>query len=127
MSSLNNREQRMSDVNKIIITGRVTKNPEFRKTPTGVVLDFYIACNKNYPRHSTKTWKQETVFIKITQWNKNAEYWKDKLKISDEVFVVGELVTDDYIQKDGKPTHGRIKIDRADVQRLRDSNYSEAE
>lgn len=103
----------MNDVNHVIVSGRLTRNPEKRQTPSGAsVCDFAIASNRYFSGN------QYTTFIKVTLWNKAADYFKDKLAVGDHVFVSGQLFDDNFEQnKDGVSlkTSGRMKIDNARV------------
>jgi len=107
------------DVNDVTISGRLTRNPDFRTPPKGgAVLDFYLACNR-YRRLSTvegekPEYEQLTTFIKCTAWNRNAEYLHELLHTGDEVLVIGQLVDDNFMH-DGQQTSGRLKVDNLSV------------
>lgn len=108
-----------SDVNRVTWTGRLTRNPELRRTPSGVaVCDIWIANN----RYSSEG-KQFTAYSRATCWNKQAEFLGgDKGgKTGDLVFVEGVLVDDNFETEKGNPesmTKGRLKIDNANVKIL---------
>jgi len=106
-----------SDLNRWCGIGRLTRNPELRETPSGTaVCDLPIACNRY-----GKDGQQFTTFVRVTTWNKHAEYLGDPEKgvhTGDRVYVEGELVNDDYEQTKGDPettTRGRMKVDHARV------------
>lgn len=102
------------DVNVVAISGRLTRNPEVRETPSGAtVMDFAIACNRYV------NGEQRTTYIKTTLWNKAAEWFGQRLQTGDQVMVQGKLVDDNFQQQDGTKTSGRLKIDNAHVTILR--------
>lgn len=104
----------MSDVNVVILSGRVTREPNLRTTPSGVsVCDIGIASNRFKADKS-----QLTTFARITLWNKQAEWAGTALSVGDEILVNGQLVDDNFV-KDGQKTAGRLKIDNARVKLIR--------
>ena len=109
-----------SDVNRWTGTGRLTRNPELRKTPSGVaVCDISMACN----RYSSEG-KQFTTYARVTVWNKQAEFLGDAesgLKVGDFIYVEGPLVDDNFETTKGDSstkTSGRLKVDNALVKIL---------
>lgn len=116
----------MSDMNLSIISGRLTKNPEARVTPSGVhVCDLSVASN----RYDSKG-NQYPSYVRVTVWNRQAEVLGDPekgLKTGDTVFAQGVLVNDDFELTKGDPstkTSGRMKIDNARVTILRRKNVT---
>lgn len=109
----------MSDMNFIVISGRLSQNPEVRTTSSGVqVCDISVAVNRYIRKKGAKpeaegkdAFEQITIFPKVTLWDKKAEWASKNLKTGNEVMVYGQLVTDDYTRPDGTSTSGRMKID----------------
>ena len=59
-------------LNKAILVGRLTADPELKQTPNGVsVCSFSIAINRPY---STKSGERQTDFINIVAWRSQAEF-----------------------------------------------------
>jgi len=78
-------------LNKVMITGRLVRNPELRVTNTGVpVSNFKIACNKEYLDHQGET-KEEVCYIGIAAWNNLARNCNGRLLKGTEVHIEGEL------------------------------------
>lgn len=103
----------MSDMNQVWLSGRLTRTPELRRTPSGVaVCDFSIASNRYSKRADPQGKHQQlTTFTKVTVWNKAAEVLSTKLATGDAVQVLGYLVDDNFEQKDGSgKTSGRLKV-----------------
>lgn len=104
----------MSDVNTVVLGGRVTRDPLVKTTPSGVhVCDVGVASNRY-----SKDGRKFTTFTRVTLWNKQAEWAGENLGTGDTVLVQGCLVDDNY-EQDGKQTSGRLKIEHARVQLIR--------
>jgi single-strand DNA-binding protein len=82
---------RLPHLNKVIIVGNLTKDPELRYTTTGVpVANFRIASNKKYKDNAGLN-KEEVCFIGVVAWQKLAESCSKYLKKGSAVLVEGEL------------------------------------
>ncbi len=91
----------MSDVNKVIITGRLTKDSELRYTPNNTpVTNVTVACNRVYKTEDA--YKEEATFIDVTIWSKLAEALHTKLKQGVHVSVEGRLRNESWEQNDGE-------------------------
>ena len=85
-------------MNKVVLTGRLTKTPELRSTSKGIeVCEFTIATNRPVVRDG----KRETDFINCIVWEKQAETLCKYQQKGNIIAVFGELRTDSY-EKDGK-------------------------
>ena len=106
----------MANVNKVLLLGRLTKDPELRYTPSGAaVCDMTIAINRTYTTKSGEK-KDETCFLDITCWGKQAENCAEYLKKGREMFVEGRLTQDKWEDKEtGKP-RSKIKVDAISIQ-----------
>lgn len=83
-------------MNKIFITGRLTRNPELRHTESGMAIcRFTVANNKGYGE------KQKTTFINIVTFNKTAENCDRFLSKGNKVAIVGELEIRQYTDNEG--------------------------
>ena len=86
-------------MNKVILVGRLTKDPEVRYTPTGkVVASFTLAVNRGF---TTKDSAQEADFIPIVVWGNSAEFFGNNLNKGSKVLVDGRLQVRSYDAKDG--------------------------
>ena len=86
-------------MNKVVLIGRLTKNPELRFTPgTGkAVATFTIAVD----RRTNKEGKKETDFIPIVVWGKQGESAANNLEKGRLVGISGRIQTRNYEGKDG--------------------------
>ncbi|MBQ9514262.1 MAG: single-stranded DNA-binding protein [Clostridia bacterium] len=86
-------------MNKVILIGNLTRDPELSETPSGVaVCRFSIAVSRDY---ANSEGNRETDFFNITVWRGRAENCGKYLKKGNKVAVVGSLQTRSYEDKDG--------------------------
>ena len=78
------------NLNKVFLIGRLTKDPELRYTPSGqAVTTFRLATNREYMTKEGK--KEETCYVTVVSWGKQAEVCAEYLKKGNLVFVEGRL------------------------------------
>ena len=86
-------------MNKVILVGNLTRDPELNETPSGIpVCRFSIAVSRDY---SNSEGERETDFFNITVWRGRAENCGKYLKKGNKVAIVGSLQTRSYEDKDG--------------------------
>jgi single-strand DNA-binding protein len=87
-------------LNRIVLIGRLTKDPELRYTPNGVaVASFTLAVNRSRPNPQGE---READFIPIVVWQKQAENCANYLGKGRLVAVDGRLQIRTYDGKDGQ-------------------------
>ena len=86
-------------INRVIIVGRLTRDPELRSTPSGVnVLTFTLAFdNKNKNADGTRG----TSFINCTAWRQLADFVSKYCKKGSQIGVEGSLQERKYQRRDG--------------------------
>ncbi len=88
-------------VNKVILIGNLTKDPEVRYTPQGnAVASFSIATNREWTVEGNK--KEVVDFHNVVSWNKLAELCGQLLSKGSKVYVEGRLQTRDWVTEDGQ-------------------------
>jgi len=91
----------MSGVNKVILVGRLGKDPEVRNLENGaVVANFTLATSETYKDKTTGEKKEITDWHNIVLWRGLAEIAQKYLHKGDMVFVEGKLRTRSW-EKDG--------------------------
>ena len=86
-------------LNKIIAMGRLTKNPELRRTGSGkAVTSFSIACDRDFKGQSGE---KETDFIDVVCWQNTAEFVSRYFTKGRMAVVEGRLQIRDWTDKDG--------------------------
>jgi single-strand DNA-binding protein len=89
------------NLNKVMLIGNLTRDPEMRYTPQGNgVASFVVATNREWVTQGEK--KQSVDFHNVVAWNKLAEICGQLLKKGTKVFVEGRLQTRDWVGEDGK-------------------------
>lgn len=87
-------------VNKVILIGNLTRDPELRYTPQGTpVASFGLATNREWTVEGVK--KEAADFHNIVAWNKLAELCSQLLTKGVKVYVEGRLQTRDWMDNDG--------------------------
>lgn len=85
-------------MNKVIMAGRLTGDPELRQTPTGVsVATVSIAVN----RKAAKDGEQQTDFFNVVAWRNSGEILAKYFKKGSSLALMGSLQTRSYTNKDG--------------------------
>ena len=98
----------MSNYNKVLLMGRLTRDPELRYTPQGTpVADIGLAVNREYTAGDER--RKETTFVDVTAWRRQAEVICQYLTKGSPVFVEGHLVTDTWEAQDGQK-RSRLKV-----------------
>ena len=86
-------------LNKIIIMGRLTRDPELRRTGSGTaVTSFSLACDRDFKSQSGD---KETDFIEVVAWKNNAEFVSKYFSKGRMAVVEGRLQIRDWTDKDG--------------------------
>lgn len=86
-------------VNRVVLIGRLTKDPEKRTTGTGKsVADFFIAVPR---RFKTAEGQPDTDFFRVSAWGPNADYVHNYLTKGRLVAVEGRLQSRKYTASDG--------------------------
>ena len=92
----------MASLNRIFLIGNLTKDPELRYIPSGqAVCTIRIAVSEGFKSKSGDA-KQETTFIDVVVWARQAETVAQYLKKGSQVFVEGRLRIRDFEGRDGQ-------------------------
>ena len=87
-------------MNRVLIIGNLTRDPEMRSTQSGVaVCNFSIAVNRRF--RNPQTGQQETDFLNVIAWRQLAELCSKYLAKGRKVAVTGSIQTRTYEAKDG--------------------------
>ena len=89
----------MANLNKVLLLGNVTRDPEVRYTPKGsAVCDLGVAVNRAYTTDSGEK-REEVTFVDVTLWGRTAEVASEYLKKGRPVFIEGRLQMDTWDDK----------------------------
>ena len=90
------------DLNKVMIIGRLTRDPETRTTPSGVnVCQIGVATSYVYTNQQTGQKVEQTEFHNVVLWRKLGEIAQQYLKKGTQVFIEGRLQTRSWQAQDG--------------------------
>ena len=86
-------------LNKVVIMGRFTKDPELRRTGSGTaVTSFSLACDRDFKSQSGD---KETDFIEVVAWKNTAEFVSKYFSKGRMAVVEGRLQIRDWTDKSG--------------------------
>lgn len=87
-------------INKAILMGRLTRDPELRHTNSGTpVCSFSIAIDNGYGEN------RQTDFINCVAWNKTAEFVSNYFSKGKMIIVIGRISTRTWEGQDGKKNY----------------------
>ena len=82
----------MVSLNRVLLIGNLTKDPELRYTPSGTpVANLRLAVNSSFKDQSGQR-KEETCFVTVVVWSRQAEICQQYLKKGRSIFVEGRLI-----------------------------------
>jgi single-strand DNA-binding protein len=90
----------MASLNRVILIGNLTRDPELRYTPSGVpVCTLRLAVNRNFKNQQGE---QETDFFNVSAWRQRAELCAEYLSKGRSVAVEGRLQSRSWETEDGQ-------------------------
>ncbi len=92
----------MASYNRVILMGNLTRDPEMKYIPSGTaVTNFGLAMNDRYTDRQTGEQKENTCFVDIEAWGRQAEIANEYLSKGRPVFIEGALKFDSWETEDG--------------------------
>jgi single-strand DNA-binding protein len=101
---------RVPDLNKVIIAGRLTNDPDLRYTSGNVPLCKLRIANTRYFKKKDGSRGEDTCFVDATCWSGMAEYVGERLKKGRPVIVEGRLKFDSWEDKTTGQTRTKVEI-----------------
>lgn len=99
----------MAGLNKVMIIGRLGRDPEIRHTQHGTAItSFSVATSEKWKDKNSGQEQEKTEWHNLVSFGKQAEILEKYLKKGSQVYIEGSLQTDKY-EKDGQ-THYSTKI-----------------
>ena len=91
----------MASINKVILIGRVGKDPETSFMPNGnsQITKFSLATSEYYTKNGEK--QESTEWHNIVMWNKLSEIYKETVKKGVMLYIEGKIKTNKWQDKDG--------------------------
>ena len=111
-------ELRLPEQNTVLLTGRLTRDPELKYTAGGTAMcRFGLAVNRRYKDPKSGEWKDDTTFVNCVIWREAGERVGKAVKKGTPVHVEGRLRSYDYQDKEGNKRSG-IEVEARRVQIL---------
>src|SRR5918911_1259702 len=102
------------DLNKVMIIGRLGKDPEMRYTPGGSpVTTFSVAAGRQW-KDGNGDVREETEWFNVVTWNKLAEICNEHLRKASRVYIEGRLQTRQWQDQEGQ-TRYRTEVIASDM------------
>jgi single-strand DNA-binding protein len=100
----------MASFNQVILLGNLTRDPELRVTPKGTAIcQFGLAVNRQFKDEAGQT-RDETTFVDIEAWGKQAELIAKYLTKGRSLFVQGRLKFDQWDDKQSGQKRSKLKV-----------------
>jgi len=100
----------MPNLNKVMLIGNLTRDPDVRYTPKGTaVADIGMAINRYYSADSGER-REETTFVDVTLWGRQAEVAGQYLKKGRPVYIEGRLQLDSWDDKTTGQKRTKLKV-----------------
>lgn len=102
------------DLNKVMIIGRLGKDPEMRYTAGGSpVTTFSVAAGRQW-KDSSGDLREETEWFNVVTWNKLAEICNEHLRKASRVYIEGRMQTRQWQDQEGQ-TRYRTEVIASDM------------
>lgn len=100
----------MASLNKVMLIGNVTRDPEIKYTPKGsAVADLGLAINRSYTNQGGEK-VEETTFVDVELWGRLAEIAGEYAKKGRPIFIEGRLRIDSWEDKQSGQKRSRLKV-----------------
>ena len=100
----------MANLNKVLLLGNLTRDPELRYTPKGTaVADIALAINRVWNNEQNQR-QEETTYVDITLWGRQAELAQQYLTKGRGCFVEGRLQMDTWEDKATGQKRSKLKV-----------------
>jgi single-strand DNA-binding protein len=110
----------MANLNKVMLIGNLTRDPELRYTPKGTaVADIAIAINRIWNNEAGQR-QEETTFVDVTLWGRQAELAQQYLTKGRGIYVEGRLQMDTWDDKTTGQKRSKLKVIGENLQFLPD-------
>lgn len=100
----------MANLNKILLIGNLTRDPELRHTPKGTaVAELSLAINRVW-YDDNKQKQEDATFVEVTLWGRTAEVAQQYLTKGSPCFIEGRLTLDTWDDKETGKKRSKLKV-----------------
>jgi len=108
----------MANLNKVLLIGRLTADPEIRYTPSGLnIANMRLAVNR-YRKGQDGNRIEETAYVDLTAFGRTAELAQQYLKKGRQVFVEGALHFEQWDDKNTGQKRNKLSVTVENLQFL---------
>lgn len=101
----------MASFNKVILLGNLTRDPQVKYTPSGTPLaEIGLAVNRFWFDKATNSRKEETTFVDVTLWGREAEVAGEYLAKGRPVLIEGRLQLDTWDDKTTGQKRSKLRV-----------------
>ncbi len=101
----------MPNLNKVFLMGRLTRDPELRYTPSGMAIaKLGLAVNRSWRSPESRELKEETTFIDVDAFGKQAETLGQYLKKGRPLYLEGRLKLDTWEDRQSGQKRSRLGV-----------------
>jgi single-strand DNA-binding protein len=101
----------MASFNRVVLVGNLTRDPQVRYTPSGTaVAEIGLAVNRTWFDKQTNTKREETTFVDVTLWARDAEVAGEYLTKGRQVLIEGRLQLDTWDDKQTGQKRSRLRV-----------------
>jgi single-strand DNA-binding protein len=100
----------MPSLNKVLLMGNLTRDPELRVTPKGTpICQFSLAINRQFKMDSGES-REEVIYVDVEAWGKQGETIAKYCTKGRPLYVEGRLRLDQWEDKNTKEKRSRMKV-----------------
>ncbi len=100
----------MANLNKVMLIGNLTRDPELRHTPKGTaVAEISLAINRVWNNEQGQK-QEETTFVEVTLWGRQAELAQQYLTKGRPVYIEGRLQLDSWDDKETGKKRSKLRV-----------------
>ena len=100
----------MPNLNKVMIMGNLTRDPEVKYTPKGTaVADLALAINRVYSTDAGEK-REETTYVDVELWGRQAEIAGEYLRKGRPVYIEGRLKLDTWDDKQTGQKRSKMRV-----------------
>jgi single-strand DNA-binding protein len=101
----------MASFNKVILVGNLTRDPQVRYIPSGTaVAEIGLAVSRQWFDKNTNTRKEDTTFVDVTLWGRQAELAGEYLSKGRPVLIEGRLHLDQWDDRETGQKRSKLKV-----------------
>ncbi len=100
----------MANLNKVMVIGNLTRDPEIKYTPKGsAIADIALAINRNYTTDQGEK-REETTYVDVVLYGRLAEIAGEYLKKGRPVYIEGRLKLDTWDDKQTGQKRSKMRV-----------------